>query len=77
MLEADYETIRFYQDSKGNYVGSFYVRSLVDQNSDGIVAYWVYTSSALEYEICPQQGFLAPGESIQIGVLWPDESEDG
>jgi hypothetical protein len=59
----DYETMKFYQDSKGNHIGSFYVKSTVRASSEAIVAFWVYTSSKLEFELCPVQGFLAPGQS--------------
>ena len=64
-------------DSQGNHIGKFYVQSLLPKSTDAWVAYWVYTSSQFEYEIFPQQGFLAPGESGRVGILWPSRTKDG
>ena len=58
-------------------MGKFYVKSLLPKTSNAWVAFWVYTSSKFEFEIFPQQGFIAPGGSARVGILWPSKSDQG
>ena len=56
---------------------SFFLHSLIPKDKDSIVAFSILTSSKVPYVIKPSCGFIEPGESQQIGILFPEKQRIG
>ena len=69
--------IPFSRDSSGLMFGSFFLHSLIPISQDSIVAYSIQSSSRVPYIINPSCGFIEPGESQQIGILFPEKKVRG
>lgn len=72
MGDIDQMVIEFSRDNSGKMFGSFFLHSIVPENNSSVVAFSILSSSKVPYVINPSCGFIEPGKSQQIGILFPE-----